>query len=241
MVNHIGWIMDGNRRYAKNKNISLKEGYKQGMEQFLNVLKFQISQDIRHTSFFALSTDNYKKRSEKELKPIVDLIKDFFEDKSIIDFFTQNNFNLTLRGDIEKIEEKETMLKRSEKEFLGNLRKKFNQINENVTQPKFFAHIAINYDGHEELVHATKKIIEEGITPEKITPSLLKEHLYFNDVKAPEIIVRPGNAPRTSGFLLFDSKYSEIYLTKKLWPELNQNDFKEILTWYSNQKRNFGV
>jgi undecaprenyl diphosphate synthase len=75
MINHIAWIMDGNRRYSKKNNVSLKEGYKVGMDQFINILKFQIDKKIKHTSFFALSSDNYKKRPENELKPIVDLIK----------------------------------------------------------------------------------------------------------------------------------------------------------------------
>lgn len=241
MVNHIGWIMDGNRRYAKKNNMSLKEGYEAGMLQFLNILKFQIKENIPNMSFFALSCDNYKKRSQNELKPIVDLIKKFFEDEEIITFLTQNKFNLSIRGDYEEIEKKESFLKKEEKEFLGTLKQKFDEINQKTPKPTYFAHIALNYDGHEELVHATKKIIEQGHTIDEVTPDLIKKYSFFNNVKAPEIIVRPGDAPRLSGYLLFDSKYSEIYLTKKLWPELNQDDFKEILNWYSNQKRNFGV
>jgi undecaprenyl diphosphate synthase len=241
MINHIGWIMDGNRRYSKKNDISLKKGYKLGMEQFLNVLKFQIEENITHTSFFALSSDNYKKRAEYELKPIVDLIKEFFEDDKVIQFFIDNEFNITLRGNIEELEKKESFLKKQEKEFLSNLKYKFNEINEKVEKPTFFAHIALNYDGEEELIHSIKELIKQKVSVEEITAKKIKENLYFNDVKAPEIIVRPGNSPRLSGFLLFDSKYSEIYLTKKLWPELTKEDFKEIVNWYSNQKRNFGV
>lgn len=240
MINHIAWIMDGNRRYSKKKNIALKEAYKLGMEQFLHVLDFQIKENIPHMSFFALSSDNYKKRSESELKPIVELIQDFFEDETIIEFFIKNSFNLSIRGDYKEIKNKQTNLKKKEREFLNTLEEKFNEINQKTQKPKFFAHIALNYDGEKELVFAFKQLLKKGFTEKEITIQKIKEHIYFNDVKAPEIIVRPGDAPRLSGFMLFDSKYSEIYFSKKLWPELTENDFKEIITWYSNQKRNFG-
>lgn len=240
MLNHIGFIMDGNRRFSKKNAVSLEIGYKKGMEQFIEVLKFQIKNQIKNTSFFALSCDNYEKRKESELKPIVDLLKEFFKNKEIIGFLKINKFHISIKGDIEKIEEKKTFLKTEEKKFLASLKEELQKINSNTSNPKFFAHIALNYDGQQEILHSFKKLLEKNISKEELSIEKIKENLYFNDILPPEIIVRPGDAPRLSGFLLFDSQYSEIYLTKKLWPELTQEDFEEILIWYKNQKRNFG-
>lgn len=238
MIQHIGFIMDGNRRYAKKNSISLKEAYKNGMEQFLEAISFQIENDISHTSFFALSTHNQKKRKQEELEPIGELIEEFFEQKNIENFFVNNKILLHLRGNLEGLKQNSTNIQFKKKRFIENLEEKFEEYKLKIPRPLFHVHIALNYDGQEEILHSLKEIIHSN----NKNPTLqdIKQHLYFADVPAPDIIVRPGNAPRLSGFMLFDSEYSECYFTKKLWPELQKEDFNEILNWFKNIKRNFG-
>lgn len=235
--------MDGNRRYAKKKELSKKEGYKAGMEQFLNFVKYQIKYNIEETSFFALSNDNYSKRPIEEMETLGNLVKGFSENIQIWEFFSENKIQIGLKGYISEMEAKESISK-GRIFFIKELKKKVEKHNSSLEEVKFKVNIALNYDGQEEIVFAVKKIAQllkyGEIELENINAELIKNNIYFNSSPAPEIIVRAGDAPRISGFMLWDSEYSEIYLTKKLWPELREEDFVEILNWYNNLKRNFG-
>lgn len=247
MINHIGFIMDGNRRYANKNGLTKEEGYKIGMEQFLNIVKLCINNNIKHCSFFSMSKDNIEKRDTAELEPIKNLAKEFYERKEIRNFFIENSIRIELKGkivnkSIEDIEEytknKNYELSSQDLSFIKKLKEENEKLKSQIPDPKNFVYLALNYDGQEEIAEACNNLIEKG--EKNITPEMIKKEIYFNDTPPADIIVRPGDAPRTSGFLLFDSKYSEIYLTKKLWPELNKEDITHILDWYSNIKRNFG-
>ena len=236
--------MDGNRRYAKKQQLSTKEGYKKGMEKFLHFVTLQVKYKIPQTSFFALSNDNYVKRPLDEKKAIFELVKAFSENKEIKEFFIEHKVHVHLRGDLKEIEKVENKVSKFNKETITNLKKELEEQNSIIQKPQFTVNIALNYDGQKEILHAIKEIgkkIEKGdMKSSSITQKTIKQNLWFNDSNSPEVIVRTGNAPRLSGFLLWDSEYSEIYLTKKLWPEMDEADFVQINNWYKEQQRNFG-
>lgn len=245
MIQHIGFIMDGNRRYAKNNNLTKEEGYKKGMEKFLEIVRYQIKHNIYETSFFALSTENYEKRPKKEeLEVIFDLMKKFSENDEIETFFIQNRIKIEIRGDFEKLKENESKANEEDRKFIEKLVEKFKKQNEKIPDTKFKVNIALNYGGQKEILHSFKQILKKiksgDMEEERIDEKTIKNNLWFNDSPEPEIIVRPGDAPRISGFLLWDSQYSEFYLTKKLWTELDEEDLLNILDWYKGIKRNFG-
>lgn len=236
MLNHIAFIMDGNRRFSKKNNISIELGYKKGMEQFLNFIKYQVKYNIFETSFFALSSDNYKKRPEEEKKIIFELINFFSEEKKIEKIFVDNKIKINLIGNIKEIKIKESIIEK----FL----EKINEINKKNKEHSFQTNVALNYDGQEEILNATKKLIKEvnsnKIDFNDINSTSFKKYLSTKNTSNPDIIVRSGNSPRLSGFYLWESKYSEIYLTEKFWPELTEKDFNDIFNWFDNIKRNFG-
>jgi len=235
MVKHLAFIMDGNRRYAKKNSLQIKQGYKKGMEKFLEIISYQIKYNIFETSFFALSKENYEKRPDEEKYTLFDLIKLFSENKDIGKFFKEKKIKIELKGNIEK-------LKKNEKEIRKPI-EELNKWNLENKEYNFKVNLALNYNGQDEIVNSIKTILKKQETGEikqtTITKKLIKENLWFKS-EAPQIIVRTGNAPRLSGFMLWDSNYSEIYFTKKLWPELNEGDFLEILSWYKQINRNFG-
>jgi undecaprenyl diphosphate synthase len=248
-INHIAFIMDGNRRFSNKIGKSKKEGYSYGMEQFLEVVKFQIEYNIKETSFFALSNDNYKKRSENELKILKDLVLKFHKSDKIKDFFEKNKIKISIVGNLKEVKSdlKKKTISNEKKEFITealNFEKEIKNWVSKIKNPKFKVNICLNYDGQEEILHSFKEILKKiksgNLKEKEINTETIKNNLYFSKSKPPEIIVRPGNAPRLSGFMLWDSKYSEIYFTKKLWPELTKEDLRGILVWYSNIKRNFG-
>lgn len=245
MINHIGFIMDGNRRFAVKNNLEKIDGYKKGIEQFLNFIKYQIKYNIYETSYYALSTENLKNRKKDELNVIYTLINTFFKDKNSEEFFIKNKIKIELKGDLEELENLEKSISIKEKISIKYLKDKLNQLNlRNKNDYKFKVNLCLNYGGQREILHSFKqiyKLIEQKkININQITEQTIKENIYFNNSPSPQILVRPGDAPRLSGFMLWDSTYSEIYLTKKFWPELTENDFLDILDFFKNQKRNFG-
>jgi undecaprenyl diphosphate synthase len=229
--------MDGNRRFAKKNNMYKTKGYTHGLEQFINFIKYQIKYNIEETSYFALSSNNLKKRSNLELKILKKLWETLSSNKEIKTLFIDNKVKLQIKGDLDNTNKKV-------KEFgIEEIKNKIDNWNSENQTHNYTVNIAINYDGQLEISEAFKKIhkkIKSGeLSENQITPEIIKQNIWFNG-NIPEIIVRPGDAPRLSGFMLWDSGYSEIYLTKKLWPELTEEDYKEIINWYSKQNRNFG-
>jgi len=244
MIKHIAFIMDGNRRFAKENNLSKKEGYQLGLDKLIEFVKYQIQYNIKETSYFALSVDNYKKRPIEEKKGVYELIKSFSNNETIRNYFFKNKIKISLKGDIDYIIENEKTNPIIDNYFINNIKKELDEWNNQNKTHNYYVNLCINYDGQDEILYSFKKILnkikDNKLKKEEITTDTIKQNIFFSNSPSPEIIVRPGNAPRISGFMLWDSKYSEIYLTKKLWPQLTEEDFKSILEWFNNQKRNFG-
>lgn len=276
MINHIGFIMDGNRRYSKKNNLELKEGYKKGMLQFFNVLQWQIKNNIYTTSFFALSLDNSKKRNSGELETIKTIMLELLEDPSFEDFCVKQGVLLQIRGryflnnrinrslleqDRSKLSYlQENLLNKkakkqlsslsfeSEDELLESVERKIIEFEEKLftihSKESYVANIALFYDGIDEIISTTQKIAkqvqEKTLALDDIDIDVFKQASYFSNTPFPDIIVRTGDAPRISGFMLFLSAYSELYLTSKLWPELNEQDLDGIISWFNTIQRNFG-
>jgi len=244
-IKHIGFIMDGNRRFAKKNTYSKEKGYSFGLDKMVEFVKLQIKYNIHETSFWALSTENWKMRGDG-LKPLKLVIDSFLKDNNKEEkFFLENKIKINLIGDIEEIKNSKQVKNIIIKKMIVNLENRVNEYNNKLgSEFNFKVNICINYGGHREILDSFKSImkrIERGeLRMEGVTEETIKDNIYFNDSPAPEIIVRPGDAPRLSGFMSWDSDYSEIYFTKKFWPELNENDFIEILNWFKNTKRNFG-
>jgi undecaprenyl diphosphate synthase len=236
-INHIGFIMDGNRRWAVKNNLPKVKGHNQGVENLKNILELIKELNIKHTTFYTLSKDNKKKRGEEEYNNLMDLaMKQFDEIEKI--------FNEKEEEEIKK----QTQNKKAKITIFGDyttLRedvvKKLQQI-ENKTKDynDFYINFCINYDGQDEIIQATKKLLAEKRDIEDITEKEFKKHLYTKNSPPPEIIIRCGNMPRLSGFLLWDSQYSEIYFSEKMWPEFNKDELFKVLDWFSKINRKFG-
>jgi len=200
---HIAFIMDGNRRFARKHNISLKQAYKIGARVAYNIIKFSIEHPkIKELTFYALSRENLKR---KEVNIIFDLIK-------------EKRFKLPVKlrfvGDLNQVP--------------GDVREKIKKLESN--RGKMKVNVCFAYSGKWEIVEAIKRC--ENISEEEIERNLL--------ISPPDVIVRTGGFQRLSGFLLWQSSYSELYFTKKLWPEFKVKDLIKILRWFKGIKRNFG-
>ena len=222
---HVAIIMDGNRRWAKKNDLSSGEGHKAGAKNLEIIMNHCLDLGIKHLTVYALSTENWKKRSPEEVKGIFDLLV----------YLVTNNFQKYLNAGIQL-------------NILGNFTVfpdyVINAINKalsvKVENPKLIMNIALNYGGRDELITAFKKIISDKIPANQITEELISKNLYTVNQPEPEFIIRPGGEYRLSNFLLWQSSYSELYFSPILWPDFNENEFDKSIVWYQDRDRRMG-
>ena len=217
--------MDGNKRWSKLNNVSLKKGYLKGLYKIKDIAKICIEENIKHLTLYALSSENTKRPS---VSIIFEILADEYER-----FF--ENFDYKKEVKIKIIGEKKGL---SYKicDILSNLE---NQTKENK---KLNLNIAFNYGTNKELLsminniidlHKNKKII--------INEALLQEQMYLSNIPDPDLLVRTGGFQRLSNFLLLKLGYTELFFTKTFWPDLDKKELLEIFENYRNIKRNYGL
>lgn len=223
-LNHIAFIMDGNRRWAKKLGKQTMEGHGEGANKAREVVEWCVRRNIPHITLWALSTDNLKKRSIAELSYIFSLlakIPEFFGD------LKQHGISLDFFGDLEGLPEQI-------KKTVHSLQKTMH-----VPNARHHLHIALNYGGQREIVEAVNKLLtlkKDHISEEDITNNLSSGHIPPAD-----LIVRTGGKRRLSGFLLWQSGYAELFFTNSYWPAFSEDDFEKALSFFLNTKRNFGA
>ncbi len=213
--------MDGNGRWALKNNLKKKEGHKAGIKSCINLIKSINKLDIhvKELSFYVFSSENWK-RSISEIKNLFNLIEEFYQEFEK----TAQNYNLKIRhyGSRKKLNGR--ILK-----IIDNVTKK----TKNNTSTCI--NLVFNYGGRDEIVNSIKKIKSCKINKNNIT-----KNLYTSTSKDPDLIIRTGGELRLSNFMLWQSAYSELYFTKKLWPDFNITDLKRIIINFKKRKRNYG-
>lgn len=228
-IKHIAIIMDGNRRWAKKNNMPVKLGHKQGAETLKKIVRYANKIGIKYITVYAFSTENWK-RSKEEVDALMSLLENY------LDQFSReaDDENIVIRvlGDEEALSE--------------SLR---NKINEVVSATKdntgIIFNIALNYGGRNEIVNATKNIckdVKNGlIKPEDITEEVFSSYLYTKDDPDPDLLIRTSGEIRLSGFLPWQSVYSEFYFTDVLWPDFTEKNLDEAIAEYNKRNRKFGA
>ena len=224
-LEHLGIIMDGNRRFAKQLLKNPWNGHTWGARKVEEVLDWCYEQNIHIVTFYALSLENLNTRPKKELNFLMNLFKKEF---------TSENFN-------NKIHKNKTCVR-----FFGKLELLPNELQEIVqniviTTKNYndtYLNFAIAYSGRQEIIDAIKKIDLNDI--ETLTPQKLEKKLDTCGLKDPDLIIRTSGEKRLSGFLLWQSAYSEYCFIDKLWPELNKEDFINAIEDYNKRQRRFG-
>ena len=232
MPKHVAIIMDGNRRYTRVQgNMEVTRGHELGVDTLEKVLDWSIDLGIEIVTAYAFSTENFN-RSEKEVKGLMDLfVKNF---KRIVNHekIHRNKVRVKVVGRIE-------LLPDDVKEAIKEA--------EDATKDyhdRLFS-LAIGYDGRLEIVDAVKKIyqkIEAGeLSIDDVDEKLINDNLYTEGLADPNLIIRTSGEERLSGFLLWQSSYSELYFCDSLWPELRKIDYLRAIRDYQARDRRFGV
>ena len=232
MPKHVAIIMDGNRRYSKLQgNIDVVKGHEIGVDTLERVLDWSIELGIEIITVYAFSTENFN-RPQHEVEGLMNLfVKNF---KRLVDHekIHRNEVKVKVVGRTELIPESvREAIKEAEDATAKYDKRLFN--------------IAIGYDGRLEIIDSFKKIIKEvqagNITIDDVDEELVSKNLYTGGLADPNLIIRTSGEERLSGFLLWQSSYSELYFCETLWPELRKVDFIRAIRSYQARDRRFGV
>lgn len=225
---HIAIIMDGNRRWARGKNLPVKLGHKAGADNLKEIAKYANKLGIKYLTLYAFSTENWK-RSEEEVSGLMFLLKTYLDD--FLKEVDTKNIKLRVIGDITRLSE-----------GIQDSIKKCIQKTKNNTG--LVLNIAFNYGGRAELVKATKEIaldVKNGkISEEDINEELISNHLYTADQPDPDLLIRTSGEMRISGFLIWQLSYTEFLFVNKYWPEFSTQDLDSAIEEYQRRNRKFG-
>ena len=226
MPRNIGIIMDGNRRWAKNKMLPVKLGHKQGAETLKKVVRHANKIGIEHITVYAFSTENWK-RSEEEVNALMELLENYLDD--FAKEADTENIVIKVLGNV-------SQLSKSLQESIERTIKR----TENNTGTAL--NICLNYGGRDEILHAVRNIVDEvekgKIKSEEINEELISEYLYTKNIPDPDLIIRTSGEMRLSGFLIWQSVYSEILFLDKLWPD---KDLDNSIEEYQKRNRRHGA
>lgn len=227
---HIGVIVDGNRRFARGRGMSSTEGHSAGSEKLEDFLRWCRKLDIHIVTLYGFSTENYS-RPDEEVDYLMDLILRKLKQYQVDPEIQRSGVKIKVIGQRENLSAE--MIEEIEKT------EELTKDNDN-----FLLNIAISYGGRAEIIDAVKKIAEEiqsgRMSPEDISEQVFGNYLYTEGIPDPDLIIRTSGEERLSGFLLWQSAYSELYFTEVYWPAFRMIDFWRAIRVYQQRERRFG-
>lgn len=223
-LRHIAIIMDGNRRWAKEKNLPSAFGHKKGVEALKTTLRACNDFGIKYLTVYAFSTENWKRKQEE-----VDLLMDLVA--------------VTLTNELAEMHKENVQIR-----FIGDLTKlsdKLQKVLDNAVKTTkdntgVILQIALNYGSRDEITNAVKQIVHNGVKEEEITQDLISEYLYTKGVPDPDLLIRTGGEQRISNYLLWQIAYSEILITPKYWPDFDKNLLAGCIEEFKLRQRRYG-
>lgn len=224
-INHLAVIMDGNSRWASSRNLSSKVGHKEGVKKARLAVEYALENKIDYLTLFAFSTENWL-RDEVEVRDLISLFFEALEEQT--PELREEKVKLNFIGDISRFNKK--LLKQIEKS------KKLTE----EYKPKLNLIIAASYGGKWDIINAVKKFYADKKNKE-LNEKSLEDYLETSSFPLPDFIIRTGGEQRLSNFYLWQSSYSELYFSDKLWPDFEKKDFEIALEDFSSRKRKFGV
>ncbi len=219
---HIGIIMDGNGRWAKRRGKSRTEGHLEGVKTAKKIVKKAVEIGIKYLSLYTFSTENWK-RAEEEVSFLMSLIKRYL--KREYDFYRENKIRVVHSGNLRDLPD----------DIADEIRR---VVEDTASFDGLTVNLAINYGGRDEIVRAVRRLMRES-SPE-VTEETIKNCLDHPEIPDPDLIIRTGGELRLSNFLLWESAYSELYFSNKLWPDWCGDDLEEAIIDYQGRERRFG-
>ena len=228
MPKHIAIIMDGNRRWAREKGLDPKLGHKAGAEALERIASYANEIGLKYLTVYAFSTENWK-RTKEEVGALMILLRTYLD--KFLNRESLRNIRIRVLGDIEGLDE--------------GLKNSINKIvDKSKNNTGLTLNIAFNYGGRDEIVKAVKKIsdkvVKDEIKLEDINEQLISDNLYTQNEPDPDLIIRPGGELRISNFLLWQLAYSEFLFIDKYWPDFSRKDLLKAIEVFKKRNRKFG-
>ena len=227
--NHIAIIMDGNRRWARERKIDYRLGHKEGAKTLEKIVRYSKKVGIKYITVYAFSTENWK-RSEEEVGALMLLLKTYLDDYS--KRADSENIKVKVLGDISALSE--------------GLQKSIKKCEERTKDNDGILFcIGINYGGRDEIVHAVKNIAEDvknnKLDVDDISEKLIDDYFYTAGIPDPDLVIRTSGELRTSNFLPWQIVYSEFLFLDKYWPDFSEEDIDLAIEEYQRRNRKFGA
>ncbi len=221
----VGIIMDGNRRWARERGLPTLEGHRRGAEKLKKVALWCKKLGICNVIVYAFSTENWN-RSEKEVRYLMDIFRDFILKKS--KKLKEENIRIKFIGQIERL--------------APDLQKSIKQLEKETAKGAYTLYLSISYGGRAEILQAVKKISRENKSKDiqSFEEKDFAEYLWTKGMPDPDIIIRTGGEKRLSNFLSWQSAYSELFFTKTYWPAFTEAEFVNIIEEYCQRERRKG-
>lgn len=227
-LKHIAIIMDGNRRWAKERMLPQSAGHKAGVKSLKELVKHAVSRQLEFMTVYAFSSENWSRSSDEVdylMRLFVQVIKDELEELS------KNGVRLVFIGDLDGLP--------------SGLAKDLRGAMERTKENKALClQVAVNYGARLELTQAIREIAKQvqagSLSIDKISPELISSFLYTKDIPDPDLLVRTGGEMRLSNYLLWQSAYSELYITDVYWPDFNGDELDKAVAEFSSRQRRWG-
>lgn len=222
---HIAIIMDGNGRWAKKRGLPRQAGHRQGAENLRRIVNACVEFGVKILTIYAFSTENWG-RPESEIKGLMRIFARVLDQE--IDDLNAQGVCLHHLGDLSGIEQK----------LQDKVRRAIEITKDNDT---LILNVAFNYGGRAEILHATKMMLEDGISPDDLDEELFSSYLFTAGLPDPDVVVRTSGELRISNFLIWQAAYAEYYPTPALWPDFGREELYGAIVAYNQRERRFGL
>ncbi len=221
---HVAIIMDGNRRWARQRGVPELEGHSAGVEAIRNLLKHAVRRGVRVLTLYAFSRENWA-RTDEEVVGLFGLLEAAI--RSETDELRAQGVNVRLLGRADELPDE---TRRSIQSALDAT----------ADGDRLILNVAFNYAGRTELVDAIRRIVRSGVAADHIDESTVARALYTGDLPDPDLVIRTGGEQRLSNFLIWQSAYAELLTTETLWPDFGPDSLDDALAEYATRTRRFG-
>jgi undecaprenyl diphosphate synthase len=221
---HLGLILDGNRRWAKERGLPVMEGHHKGYDNLKTITEYAFEQGVEYVSAYVFSTENWN-RSSSEVKNLMKLL--LWVLKHEVENLSKHGIRVRTLGS--KI--------RLGKALVKAIHEAEEKTKDNTRGTLL---LCLNYGGQQEIVDAMKQIVAEGTPAEEITAELISQHLYAPGVPPVDLIIRTSGEQRLSNFMLWEGAYSELMFTNTYWPDFSSEELQEMLVQYAARQRRMG-
>ena len=225
---HIAIIMDGNRRWAKSKNLPVAMGHREGVKRIMEIVETAGDIGVDSLTVYAFSTENWG-REKTEVDCLMGLLVEFLRKE--LNRIIKNNIKLNLLGNIDDLP--------------SNIKEEVkNAIETTKNNNRFNLNIALSYGGRDEIIKAVKNIVKDvennELNIDELDEDKFKNYLYTKDNIDPDLLIRTSGEIRISNFLLYQLAYTEFYFTEIMWPDFKEAEFLKAILEYQKRNRRFG-